>query len=104
MLPRLRKEAVEEAIEASKWYAEIDAVLADDFVQQVAVAFEAIDRSPRRFARLETVVSTREIRRVQLPRFPYLVVFEMFKDVPIVLAVMHTSRAPDYWLSRRPND
>jgi len=103
MLPRLRKEAVEEAIEASRWYAKIDAVLADDFVQQLATAFDAIQRSPRRFARLETVESSREFRRVQLPRFPYLVVFEMIQDVPIVLAVMHASRAPDYWLSRRPN-
>ena len=85
-----------------QWYAKEQVALANDFVRALAKRLEEIQQSPRRFALLETVITSREIRRAQLSRFPYLVVYELLRDKPIVLAIMHTSRDPHYWLERAP--
>jgi len=100
MLPRMLIAAVDEGVEVAAWYAKEQISLANDFVAALAQRLEEIQHSPRRFALLETVETNREIRRAQLSRFPYLVVYEIFSNEPIVLAIMHTSRDPGYWLKR----
>jgi len=103
MLPQILSAAVDEGVEVAAWYARERSSLANDFVTVLAERLEEIQQSPRRFALLETVKTGREIRRVLLARFPYLVVFEIVRDKPIVLAIMHTSRDPNYWLERVPS-
>ena len=46
------------------------------------------------------VVSDRGVRRRLLTRFPYTVLYVLRDDLLLVLAVAHTSRAPDYWRNR----
>lgn len=41
-----------------------------------------------------------EIRWLPLPRFPYTLVYRIELPVIHVLAVMHQSRKPDYWMGR----
>jgi len=88
-------------MEVTRRYLEINPELASDFVDRVESALKSIMAEPRRFARLESVKTEREIRRVLLPRFPYLVVYEVFNDQPYVLAFAHAHRRPDYWLERK---
>jgi len=101
-LPLLDPAAKIELLEATRYYLEINPELASDFVDRVESALCSIDTQPLRFARLETVTTDRDIRRVLLGRFPYLVVYELLNGEPYVLAVAHAQRRPDYWLERKP--
>lgn len=40
------------------------------------------------------------VRRLPLARFPYTLVYRIEGPVLHVLAVMHRSRKPDYWIKR----
>ena len=46
------------------------------------------------------VVSPKGIRRRLLHRFPYAVLYVLTEDLLLVIAVAHTSRAPNYWDDR----
>ncbi|ADI13402.1 type II toxin-antitoxin system RelE/ParE family toxin [Truepera radiovictrix] len=52
------------------------------------------------FPEAAPVVSPRGIRRRLLPRFPYAILYVLTKDLLLILAVAHTSRAPDYGKDR----
>lgn len=100
-LPPLDPAAKIELVEATRYYLEINPELASDFVARVEAALGRIDAHPARFARLETVKTDRQIRRVLVGRFPYLIVYEVLHDEPFVLAIAHTHRRPGYWLERK---
>jgi hypothetical protein len=40
------------------------------------------------------------VHRAVVPRFPYVVAFEVHPEVILVLAVAHAKRRPLYWLTR----
>jgi toxin ParE1/3/4 len=42
-----------------------------------------------------------EARKLPLRGFPYTIVYRVDGDVVHVLALMHQSRMPDYWVGRR---
>ena len=97
----LHPEADADAKEAAHWYEDQQIGLGKAFLDRLDEAYRKIKHAPRRFAKLETVKFKAEIRRCLLPRFPYLVIYEMAGDVTHVLAVAHASRRPNYWLKRR---
>ena len=99
-LPRVLSSARQELVLATEHYLNNNREVAADFVDRVETAFAEIGTDPWRFPRLETVSTDREIRRVLLSRFPYLVVYEIYNEEPCVLALAHASRRPDYWLER----
>lgn len=90
-----------EAMEAAHWYENERTGLGDVFLDRLHECYRKIERSPHRFAKLETVQVEGEIRRVLLPKFPYIVIYEVLPDLVNVLAVAHASRRPDYWIKRR---
>ena len=100
-LPSLDPAAKIELFEATRYYLEINSELASDFVNRAESAMGRISAHPLRFARLETVETDRDIRRVLLGRFPYLIVYEVLNGEPYVLAIAHAQRRPNYWLERR---
>jgi plasmid stabilization system protein ParE len=100
-LPPLDPAAKVELVEATRYYLEINPELASDFVARVESALGRIEEHPLRFARLETVQTDREIRRLLVDRFPYLIVYEVLQGQPFVLAIAHTHRRPNYWLQRK---
>jgi len=40
------------------------------------------------------------IRRCQMRRFPYGIIYEASKDEIVIIAIAHLHRKPDYWRSR----
>jgi hypothetical protein len=90
-----------EAMEAAHRYEDQQPGLGLDILVRLEDAYIKIVRTPRRFAKLETVPLEGEIRRALLPRFPYLIIYEICDDLIHVLAVAHASRRPDYWIERR---
>jgi hypothetical protein len=97
---RLLKEAEDEAQLASLWYDSRLVGLGDEFLEILSGVLSEIARRPEQFGKLESVQTTRNIRRVLLQKFPYLVVYEILEDEAIVLAISHASQRPGYWLSR----
>ena len=100
---RILSVAQKEAVEAAFWYDDQLQGLGDDFVAEYEAALEAIEKNPVQFSRLETARTARNIRRLVLRRFPYAVIYENLDDEVVVLAVGHTSRAPNYWYGREPS-
>ena len=69
-------------------------------LDEYQAALERIEVQPAGCGPLETFAGSREIRRLLLRRFPYMVIYEVFPDEVMVLAVAHVSRRPHYWIER----
>lgn len=89
-----------EIVEAALWYDGQRPNLGDEFVQEVAHAFERIQRDPSLFGYLEGQVGHDEVRRCLLNRFPYIVVYRFRPDETLIVSVSHVRRKPFHWLER----
>lgn len=89
-------EAAAEFAAAIDWYEERANGLGLDLAAEVR---EAIGRALSLPAAWQQV--SPDIRRVLVHRFPYGVLYAHENDHVFVLAVMHLSRRPGYWLKRR---
>lgn len=94
---RVSSRAQRDLIESIEYLFSLDPNLAEDFLGLIERAYEAIGEEPRRYARLETNRTDREVRRLRIERFRYLVIYELIGDEVFVLSIMHTSRHPDAW-------
>lgn len=92
--------AEREVNSAACWYDDQRAGLGDDFLDEYVRRLKRIEESPLSFAPLETNDTEFEIRRAILKRFPYGIVYQVLPSECIVLAVMHLSRRPNYWIGR----
>jgi toxin ParE1/3/4 len=68
-------EAELEGAEAAIWYDDQREGLGDDFLKELRRALDEIGRAPQASALLESYLGRYEIRRYQLKRFPYLVIY-----------------------------
>ena len=98
---RLLDLAKQEAHSVARWYERRQTGLGRRFLQATHATLLAIEQHPTFFPHLETVPDDVPIRRAIMKEFPYLVIFEMRLDEILVLAVAHTKRRPNYWMSRR---
>ena len=98
---RLLTGAKREVRQAARWYDCRQAGLGSRFLRVAAEMVERIESDPSSLPRLETVRSQRDIRRARLPKFPYAVVFEIFPDEVVILAVANLKRRPNYWQRRK---
>ncbi|HET8775458.1 MAG TPA: type II toxin-antitoxin system RelE/ParE family toxin [Thermoanaerobaculia bacterium] len=92
---RFHPDADEELLEATEWYVERSATVAEGFVRDIdhAVAriAEAPDRYPlTRFGR----------RRFVLLNYPYDVVYRVLPTEVEIISIAHHSRRPGYWRNR----
>lgn len=100
MILRIAAEA-EAEIEAARLYLnQQSSTLGDRFLDDLAERLAAIADDPLRFPKIETLPETEPYRRALLTVFRYAVIFEIVDDTIVVIAVAHTSRAPNYWLDR----
>jgi toxin ParE1/3/4 len=97
---RLLDEAKEEMRQSARWYEHKRDGLGDDFLDAVERAFESIEQHPKRFKRVETQNSDREVRRLVLKRFPFLIVYEVLPAEILVVAIAHGKRKPKFWQDR----
>lgn len=92
----VRETAANEAVEAWRWYAGRIMEAAIGFAQALRAAFALIHTSPHAG---HTVLGSR--RRVLVGRYRYGVIYYIDGEDVVVVAVAHTSRAPNYWRRRR---
>jgi plasmid stabilization system protein ParE len=70
--------------------------LADEFYQELRAFFEKAADSPEAYA-----IRERDLRRVNLERFPYHFLFRIVDDAVRVLVVRHHRRRPSLGVHRR---
>jgi len=93
---RVRPEAARDLADAADWYEERQPGLGHRFLDEVAAAFSAIAEAPSMFPNVH-----RNTRRTLIRRFPFGVYYRIEGAEVVVVAVMHASRNPSRWKSRR---
>jgi plasmid stabilization system protein ParE len=88
-------EALEDAEDAARWYAERNGTAAAAFAQEFEHAIAEIQRVPATWPSFD-----HGTRRFLLKRFPYSVVYRMDDTRIVVVAVAHAHRRPAYWRAR----
>ena len=97
---RLLAEA-EAEIESARSYLNQQAHdLGTRFLDDLDLTMRDILEHPMSFPKLETLPPEEPYRRARLGTFRYAVVFEVLAAEILIVAVAHTSRQPNYWLSR----
>jgi toxin ParE1/3/4 len=90
-----RPEATSDLLETRDWYERQQAGLGEAFANSVDETVERIEAMPHMYA-----VVFRDMRRVKLRRFPYLIYYRLSSDLIEVIAVFHGSRDPKLWQER----
>lgn len=75
--------------EAYLWYEEQSKGLGDKFIKALNRALLIIQKSPNAYGKFN------KHRQYPLKKFPFVILFEVTKDVIYIDAVFHTSRNPD---------
>jgi hypothetical protein len=88
-------EIEQELSEAYQWYELQSPGLGEDFIYELETAYSLIQTMPNTWPTI-----SKGFRRYLLKRFPYGVIYKIKVDCIWVVAIMHLSRKPDYWLKR----
>lgn len=98
MIRRLvvRPQARQELAEASDWYDEHNERLGEELLVEFQVALEKILQNPFHYQRIG-----RRLRRVNLAKFPYGVLYSVTDHEVIVTSVFHGRRSPRRWQRQR---
>lgn len=96
MTPRFVDEALDEFIEAGRYYNRQVPGLGDAFVDEVEAGIGIILRDPEVWRIIEDGV-----RRYLVHRFPYGIYYTIEGDEIVIWAIKHLHRNPDYWQRRR---
>jgi plasmid stabilization system protein ParE len=87
--------AIEKALAATRWYLEQDERVAEAFEVELSWAFDRIERVPETWPEHH-----HGTRRALLRRFPYDVIYKIYSEVVLIVAVAHGKRKPGYWRHR----
>ena len=88
-------EAKAEFLAAIDFYEDREPGLGYDFAIEVHSTIENVTNFPNAWPILED-----DIRRCQVRRFPYGIIYSQAENVILILAVMHLHRDPVYWKGR----
>jgi len=89
-------DALAEYEEAARYYAERDPAVAERFIRAVEAAIDNIVEAPTRWPTVDE-----DVRRCLAHVFPYAILYTIESDFVLIVAVMHCSREPEYWKTRR---
>lgn len=88
----VRDVASAEFIEAYLWYEGQRERLGEEFHDEVQEYFDVLPQHPTGFAKWRG-----PFKKINLKRFPYIIVFQVMKDTIIIYSVLHSSRNPSRW-------
>ncbi|MBV6403395.1 MAG: hypothetical protein GFGODING_00133 [Flavobacteriales bacterium] len=92
----IRDRASDEFIESYLWYEQQRNGLGEEFHDEVEEHFAFLRERPEGFAKWRG-----PYKKINLKRFPYIIVFRVVKDAVVVFSVFHTRRDPKRWGRRR---
>ena len=81
--------------EATWFYEDRRPGLGAEFAAEVKDTISRILLNPTSWAKVSG-----HVRRCRLRRFPYSVIYQVRRDLILILAVAHSRRNPDYWRDR----
>ena len=84
-----------EVKESYKWYQEQATGLGDDFIHELEDAYQAIIELPDTWPKFQG-----GFRSFLLSKFPFSVIYSSKQIPPYIIAIMHNSRKPNYWVNR----
>lgn len=90
-----RPQARADIDEAYSWYESQEIGVGERFLAAIGVHLERIRTLPETYP-----AGRRGIRAAQVPRFPYVVYYQIRSDCVLVLAVQHGRRRPGDWRHR----
>ena len=93
--------AQEELDAAHDWYEDRSPGVGVEFVSEARQAVEQIATWPALGRPVSVPGTMREFRRTGLRRFPYGILYAIFDDKVVVVAVAHDRRRPGYWHERQ---
>ena len=93
--PEFLDQALEEAEDAARWYAERSLTAAALFSEEIDAAVRAIEQAPVAWPGCD-----HGTRRFLLRRFPYNVVYRVEPGHVVIIAIAHAHRRPGYWTDR----
>ena len=87
---------VETEISASySWYQDQANGLGVDFINELESSYDAICELSNTWPKFK-----KGFRRFLLSKFPFSIIYKSDGNIVYVVAVMHNSRKPGYWLDR----
>ena len=86
-----------EYLESIAYFEFKQAGLGASFLYEFESKMDSICSSPKQYQ----IEAPPDIRRAQMIRFPYTVIYRIKQDAIQILAIAHHRRRPLYWLGRR---
>jgi len=83
---KIHSEAVIDIQKAFEWYEMQQTGLVFEFIEEIENGFTKICEHPKYYTSINKV-----FRRIKIKRFPYLIIYEIEKDVVIINSVRHGS-------------
>jgi len=77
------------------WYQKQADGLGDDFLFELEEAYQIIEELPETWPKFK-----KGFRRFILTKFPFSIIYKEAGRFIFVVAIMHNSRKPGYWLKR----
>ena len=84
---KLHPKAEEDLYEALEYYSQIDINLKEKLIYYLDLTFEKILKFPNLYQ-----YETKTAQKVLMDKFPYIVIYEQYQDIIMILAIFHTSR------------
>jgi toxin ParE1/3/4 len=94
------QEAQDEADHGPAWYDARVAGLGDEFYDELDNVFRFIRNHPRDGAPIRLRGTSSEVRRRNVKRFAYKVIYQVIPTGVMIVSVMHAKRRPNYWRRR----
>lgn len=89
----LQNRARIEILEAINWYESRKTGLGKEFLTEVEAEIRRITEGPLLFPKFNGMNTT--FRRSVLKKFPFVIIFSLYKDQVIIHSVFHTHQNPD---------
>ena len=89
MTIRLHPFAEEDLGKALNHYFEIDEALELKFLKHLELTFDKILQSPQMYP-----FENNFVQKVVVEKFPYIVLYETYENIIMILAIFHTKRNP----------
>ena len=86
---KLHEKAEKDLQEALDYYFEIDSKLEKNFISYLEQTFNKILKFPNLYQ-----YETKTAQKTLMDTFPYIVIYEKYEDIIMILAIFHTSRNP----------
>ena len=94
MVVRILSDVHRESVRIAQYYEQQQSGLAARFFDDLENTLARLEANPLGYPRWESITTERNIRRIILERFPYLVVYEIVAEEAVVIALRHVSQQP----------